>query len=135
MRLILLSVACACLAGAFACGGEERPGFGATEEPLAGAVQDREAARVLESLGADAPSALELAEADALLGSLPEGTSLQQTGTPVVVHEDESVRVELAEYEVRVPGERSRTVVLERWYGREGNEWVVVATILDGDGS
>ncbi len=118
---------------AAACGGSKpkaTPRAG-SETPRASSVELHDTQQVFTLLGGSPANARDAAVAVSELASLPKGTTADRIGESKTEQRD-NVRVERAPYEVRVPGQPAKSFTITRVLGKDGAEWVLIATFVGG---
>ena len=116
---------------AVGCSGGSKPSSGDPAN-LARAVSNRDAAAAVAALGPPHDEVDAQTAADAL-AQLPEGTKLVLIGDSKVVAESAGLRVVQSRYEVRVPGEQAKSLIVERWSVLKDGAWTEVSDlVVDG---
>lgn len=109
--------------------GTRRGGAGGT--PAAPAtITFTDATSTLKTLGGDPTDASAVARAQDIINQMPAGTQAVRTGDSQT-DEQGDLRVVTTPYELRVPGQAPKPFTMETDYGRDGPNWVQIATYIE----
>lgn len=123
-----LAVVAVVVVGIVALGSRNETAAGGTSEPPE-TFAFTDAKSTLQVLGGDASDSHAVSQVQDIINKMPAGTQAVRTGDSQTKEQDD-LRVVTTPYELRVPGQAPKPFTLETDYGRDGSDWVQIATYV-----